>query len=296
MELKINRLTKDFKKVRAVDRVSYTFHEGVYGLLGVNGAGKTTLLNMLTTLMKPSSGEITWNGEDIFKMDVQYRKLLGYLPQDFGAYPDFSIWDYLVYMSLLKGLPPAAAKKRAQTVLSRVGLQDFKQKKMKTLSGGMLRRAGIAQAILNGPKILILDEPTAGLDPSERIRFRNIISELAQNRIVLLSTHIVSDVAAIADQILLMKDGRFLASGSVSELTTAAPIHVWTCLCEPEQIRYLEKNYSVANMRTTSNGTEVRVLSNDKPMEGAISQELTLEDIFLSYMGEDTGDDYHGAL
>lgn len=296
MELKIECLTKDFKKSRAVDQVTFNFHEGVYGLLGKNGAGKTTFMRMLTTLIKPTSGEITWNGEDIFQMDARYRKLLGYLPQDFGAYPDFSLWDYLMYIALLKGLSPAVAKRRVQAVLPQVGLQDSQQKKMKTLSGGMLRRAGIAQAILNAPKILILDEPTAGLDPSERIRFRNIISELAQDRIVLLSTHIVSDVSSIADQILLMKDGRFLASGTVSELATSTPVHAWTCLCEPGQVRYLEKNYMVANVRVASDGTEVRVLSNKKPMTGAISEELTLEDIFLSYMGESAGEVNNGSL
>ena len=296
MELKIEYLTKDFKRVRAVDQVTFSFHEGVYGLLGKNGAGKTTFMRMLTTLIKPTSGNITWNGEDIFQMDARYRKLLGYLPQDFGAYPDFSLRDYLTYIALLKGISPAVAKKRVQAVLPLVGLQDSQQKKMKTLSGGMLRRAGIAQAILNAPKILILDEPTAGLDPSERIRFRNIISELAKDRIVLLSTHIVSDVSSIADQILLMKDGRFLVSGTVSELATSTPIHAWTCLCEPRQAHYLEKNYVVANMRAASAGTEVRVLSNKKPMAGAILEELTLEDIFLSYMGESAGEANNGSL
>lgn len=296
MELKIDRLTKKFKKMPAVDCVHFTFHEGVYGLLGINGAGKTTLINMLTTLLKPSSGEISWDGEDIFQMGDRYRMLLGYLPQDFGAYPDFSLWDYLMYIALLKGLAPANAKKRVREVMRYVGLQDYTQKKIKVLSGGMLRRVGIAQAILNSPKILILDEPTVGLDPSERIRFRNLISELAHDRIVLLSTHIVSDVSSIADQILLMKDGRFLASGTVAELVESSSLRAWTCLCNPVQTRYLEKNHMVANIRSASGGTEVRVLAEDRPMAEAVAEDMTLEDVFLSYMGESSGDSTHGIL
>ena len=212
MELKITNLTKDFRKTRAVNGVNYTFRSGVYGLLGVNGAGKTTLMRMLTTLLNPTSGAITWDGEDIFKMDKEFRRLLGYLPQDFGAYPDFSVQDYLMYISTLKGMKPAAARARVAQMLELTGMTQFKGKKMKALSGGMKRRVGIAQAVLNDPQILILDEPTAGLDPSERIRFRNLISELASDRIVLLSTHIVSDVESAASQIILMKDGKFLVT------------------------------------------------------------------------------------
>ena len=197
MELKISNLTKSYGEIAAVNHVSYTLNEGVYGLLGVNGAGKTTLMRMLCTLQKPTDGSITWNEKDIFQMGGEYRKLIGYLPQDFGYYPDFTVYDYLMYIAAIKGLRPVAAKKRAKLLLKQVGLEKAENMKMKKLSGGMKRRAGIAQAMLNNPSILVLDEPTAGLDPNERIRFRNLISELSEERLVLLSTHIVSDIEYI---------------------------------------------------------------------------------------------------
>lgn len=235
MELKIENLTKQFQDVKAVDGVSYTMGYGVYGLLGVNGAGKTTLMRMLCTLVRPTGGSISLDGKDIFVMDSQYRKLLGYLPQEFGFYPDFSVEDYLMYISSIKGLRPATARKRVQALLRQVGLWEQRKKKMKKLSGGMKRRAGIAQAMLNDPKILILDEPTVGLDPSERIRFRNLISELAENRLVLLSTHIVSDVEYIANEILLMNRGRIESWGTPRELVGQMPQQVWSLVVDREQ-------------------------------------------------------------
>ena len=218
MELKIENLTKDFGDFTAVDHLSLTMTNGVYGLLGINGAGKTTLMRMLCTLLKPSEGSITYNGKDIFKLDADYRKLLGYLPQDFGFYPEFTVQDYLLYVAAIKGLKSAVAKKRVKELISQVSLFKVANKKMKKLSGGMKRRAGIAQAMLNNPKILILDEPTAGLDPNERIRFRNLISELSEDRLVLLSTHIVSDIEYIANEILLMKDGSLICRGTSEEM------------------------------------------------------------------------------
>ena len=218
MELKLKNVSKDYGSVLAVDNVNYSMETGVYGLLGVNGAGKTTLMTMLCTVTCPSAGGITWDGDDIFELEEDYRGLLGYLPQDFGYYPDLSVFDYLMYIAALKGIPPAAAKKRIRELLDMVGLLKYRKRKMKALSGGMVRRAGIAQAMLNDPKILILDEPTAGLDPNERIRFRNLISELSEDRLVLLSTHIVSDVEYIAEQIVLMQEGRFFRTGTSEEL------------------------------------------------------------------------------
>ena len=206
MEVKFNDLTKKFGNFTAVDHLTMTMTNGVYGLLGVNGAGKTTMMRMLCTLLKPTSGSITCNGKDIFEMDSEYRNLLGYLPQDFGFYPEFTVQDYLMYIASLKGVRPAVAKKRVKELISKVGLSKVANRKMKKLSGGMKRRAGIAQAMLNNPAILVLDEPTAGLDPNERIRFRNLISELSEERLVLLSTHIVSDIEYIANKIWLMKD------------------------------------------------------------------------------------------
>lgn len=289
MELKITDLTKTFQDLNAVDRVSYTFGNGVYGLLGVNGAGKTTLMRMLCTLMKPTSGTILWNGKDIFQMDGEYRKLLGYLPQDFGYYPDFTVYDYLQYIASIKGIRPSVAKQRIDELLHQVGLTKAKNKKMKKLSGGMKRRAGIAQAMLNNPKILILDEPTAGLDPNERIRFRNLISELSQDRLVLLSTHIVSDVEYIANQILLMKDGKIVRSGTADELIDFMPEKVWLCQVSKGAVESFMKGYKVANVKTIPGGAELRIVSGVKPTENAVEEPPTLEDVFLSYFGEKGG-------
>ncbi len=290
MELTISDLTKDFGSFRAVDQVTFTMHSGVYGLLGINGAGKTTLMRMLTTLIPPTGGEIRWDGQDVFRMDSAYRKLLGYLPQDFGYYPDFSIYDYLMYIASIKGIRPAAAKQRALRLLKQVGLSQAGHKKMKTLSGGMKRRVGIAQAMLNDPKILILDEPTAGLDPNERIRFRNLISELSEDRIVLLSTHIVSDIEYIASEILLMKDGRITLSGTAEEVIASMPERVWLFSVPREQVdRYLAA-YRVSNLKTTPAGATLRVLSAECPAIGAVETAATLEDVFLHYFGESAGD------
>ena len=290
MELTISDLTKDFGSFRAVDQVTFTMHSGVYGLLGVNGAGKTTLMRMLTTLIPPTGGEIRWDGQDVFRMDSAYRKLLGYLPQDFGCYPDFSIYDYLMYIASIKGIRPAAAKQRALRLLKQVGLSQAGHKKMKTLSGGMKRRVGIAQAMLNDPKILILDEPTAGLDPNERIRFRNLISELSEDRIVLLSTHIVSDIEYIASEILLMKDGRITLSGTAEEVIASMPERVWLFSVPREQVdRYLAA-YRVSNLKTTHTGATLRILSAECPAIGAVETAATLEDVFLHYFGESAGD------
>ena len=291
MDLRISNLTKDFDGFKAVNNFSYSLDCGVYGLLGVNGAGKTTLMRMLTTLMKPSSGQITWDGEDVFAMDGKYRMLLGYLPQDFGYYPDFSVYDYLMYIAALKGIRPAVAKQRVKELLKQVGLVKARNKKMKTLSGGMKRRAGIAQAMLNDPKILILDEPTAGLDPSERIRFRNLISELSEDRIVLLSTHIVSDIEYIANDILLMKDGQLVISGTSEDIINSMPESVWICRVAKNSIDACLKKYKVSNVKTIPGGAELRIISRNQPTENAVQVDATLEDVFLYYFGERAGAD-----
>lgn len=289
MELKISELTKKFNGITAVNNVSYSMHAGVYGLLGVNGAGKTTLMRMLCTLLKPTSGAITWNGGDIFEMDGAYRKILGYLPQDFGYYPDFTVYDYLMYIASIKGLRPVSAKQRANALLTQVGLEKAENKKMKTLSGGMKRRVGIAQAMLGNPQILILDEPTSGLDPNERIRFRNLISELSQERLVLLSTHIVSDIEYIANEILLMHDGQIVNSGTSQELISGMSTRVWSIQVSKDEIEPYMKTYKVSNIKTLQDGAELRILSTDKPAKSAVMQTATLEDLFLNYFGVNTG-------
>ena len=290
MALILDGLTKTFSSFPAVNNLSYTMDTGVYGLLGVNGAGKTTLMRMLCTLLTPTSGTITWDGQDIFSLGSAYRNLLGYLPQDFGYYPDFSVQDYLLYIASIKGLRPATARQRMQSLLEQVGLTQVRRQKMKKLSGGMKRRAGIAQAMLNDPKILILDEPTAGLDPKERIRFRNLISELTENRLVLLSTHIVSDVEYIADQILLMKDGSLVHHGTSQQLLAAAPTQVWTCTVPRAQADQLLHQYPVVNLKTLPQGVQLRVLSQTPPTPEAHPAEMSLEDLFLHYFGETAGE------
>lgn len=283
-------LTKKFGDCTAVNHITLTMEKGVYGLLGVNGAGKTTLMRMLCTLLQPTCGEITYNGKNINKIKADYRELLGFLPQDFGFYPEFTVKDYLLYISSLKGLRPVVAKNRVYELISKVGLTKSANNKMKTLSGGMKRRAGIAQALLNEPQILILDEPTSGLDPNERIRFRNLINELAENRIVLLSTHIVSDVEFIADKILLMKDGEILRHGTLDELITSMREHAWKCYVDKSMIPMLMKKYKISNIKSTAKGIELRILSYEKPFPDAVMEKFNLEDVFLLYFGEKAGE------
>ena len=211
MKLVIDRLTKQYQNRIAVDRISVSLQKGVHGLLGSNGAGKTTLMRMICGVLKPTGGTITFDGTDV--SEESYRSILGYLPQDFGYYPEFSATDFLLYLAALKGIPRARARRKAAELLELVSLQDVSRKKIKTFSGGMKQRLGIAQALLNDPKLLILDEPTAGLDPKERVRFRNLIEDLGKDNIILLSTHIVSDIEHIADQVLMMKDGQLIFQG-----------------------------------------------------------------------------------
>lgn len=208
MELIIDRLSKQYKNRIAVDRICVKLHKGIYGLLGENGAGKTTLMRMICGILKPTSGTISFDGLDA--SEENYRAILGYLPQDFGYYPEFTGQDFLLYMAALKGIAKSQAKRKTAELLQLVSLQDVAKKKIKTYSGGMKQRLGIAQALLSQPKLLVLDEPTAGLDPKERVRFRNLIEELGKESIILLSTHIVSDIEHIADTVLIMKDGQLI--------------------------------------------------------------------------------------
>jgi len=215
MELLVDRVTKQYQNKIAVDRITLKLQKGVYGLLGANGAGKTTLMRMICGILKPTGGTITLDGRDV--SSEEYRAELGYLPQDFGYYPEFSGMDFLLYMAALKGLNKVQAKRKVQELLELVALKEVAKKKIKSYSGGMKQRLGIAQALLNEPKLIVLDEPTAGLDPKERVRFRNMIAELGKSSIVLLSTHIVSDIEHIADVVLMMKDGQLIYQGKWEE-------------------------------------------------------------------------------
>ncbi len=290
MKLILDNLTKEFGGFVAVDHINLTMTNGVYGLLGVNGAGKTTLMRMLCTLLNPTGGGIYYDGKDIFQMAGEYRNLLGYLPQDFGFYPEFSVKDYLLYIAAIKGIRPVAARKRAKDLIVRVGLTEAADKKLKKLSGGMKRRVGIAQAMLNNPQILILDEPTAGLDPNERIRFRNLISELSEERFVLLSTHIVSDIEYIANEILMMKDGAIVNEGTLDEIISTMPEKVWNCIVPQQSVSAMTKKYKISNMKSENQGVDLRIISAEKPCETAVCVHPSLEDVFLYYFGEKVGD------
>ena len=290
MKLQMVNVTRKFGDFCAVDDLNLTITNGVYGLLGVNGAGKTTLMRMICTLLPPTSGKILCDGKDIFKMDGEYRNLLGYLPQDFGFYPDFTVKDYLMYIASLKGLRSMIAGKRVKELLEQVGLAKSVNKKMKKLSGGMKRRAGIAQAMLNNPKILILDEPTAGLDPTERVRFRNLISELSEERIVILSTHIVSDVEYIANEIWLMKEGQIVQQGDLDHMLASMQENVYACEVLQAEATKMMKQFKVSNMKAERGMVELRIIADQPPIHGASVVEPTLEDVFLYYFGEKGGE------
>lgn len=283
MELRLDRLTKQYKQKLAVDRVDLELKCGVYGLLGANGAGKTTLMRMICDIQEPTSGEIFYNGRNIHDMGEEYRDILGYLPQNFGYYPEFTAYKFLLYIASLKGLGKKQASVRALYLLDVVGLADEKNRKIKTFSGGMKQRLGIAQAMLGDPKLLILDEPTAGLDPKERVRFRNLISSFSKDKIVLLSTHIVSDVEYIADEILVMKDGRLIHRGAPEVVTQEVKGRVWECKVDIKDAeRYIEQ-YNVGNLKNTGDQTILRIISDVKPMENAAEAEPALEDLYLYY-------------
>ena len=290
MKLQMVNVTRKFGDFCAVDDLNLTITNGVYGLLGVNGAGKTTLMRMICTLLPPTSGKILCDGKDIFKMDGEYRNLLGYLPQEFGFYPDFTVKDYLMYIASLKGIRSMIAGKRVKELLEQVGLAKSVNKKMKQLSGGMKRRAGIAQAMLNNPKILILDEPTAGLDPTERVRFRNLISELSEERIVILSTHIVSDVEYIANEIWLMKEGQIVQQGDLDHMLASMQENVYACEVSQVEATKMMKQFKVSNMKAERGMVELRIIADQPPIHGASVVEPTLEDVFLYYFGEKGGE------
>lgn len=281
MELILDRITKQFKNKIAVDRICLALHSGIYGLLGANGSGKTTLMRMICGILTPTSGEVTFDNMDVGSAD--YRDKLGYLPQDFGYYPDFTAIDFLLYMSSLKGLNKHDARTRSNALLQKVGLHAVAKKKIKTYSGGMKRRLGIAQALLGDPRILILDEPTAGLDPKERVRFRNLIARLGEDRIVLLSTHIVSDIEDIATMILVMKNGQIIHRGSLDEIMREIDGKVYECRLDAEAADAFIKDHPVINVKQTEDGYELRIISDKYPGGSAVPVPATLEDLYLYY-------------
>lgn len=282
MKLTIDHISKQFSDHTAVNNVSLDLTPGIWGLLGANGAGKTTLIRMLTDITTPSSGQILYDGVPITTLKESYRDILGYLPQEFGFYPSFTVNDYLEYMAALKGLPTDVTKKKITELLERLALMDVRRKKIAKLSGGMRRRVGIAQALLNDPEVLILDEPTSGLDPSERIRLRNLLTEFAQNRIVLISTHIVSDVENIANQIAIMKNGALLTTGNTQQLVQTVAGKVWKMVIPAENLIQYEQKLQIVNLHNETNGNiAIRYLSNHPLSDDSVMVSPGMEDLFL---------------
>ena len=289
MRLTLERLSKQFKNRIAVENVNAELTEGIYGFLGANGAGKTTLMQMICGIVAPTSGEVKLNGKNVTEMGEQFRDLLGYLPQEFGYTPGFTAEDFLLYIASVKGLDPRYARRRTRELMKLVSLEGDMKRKIRTFSGGMKRRLGIAQALLNDPKILIMDEPTAGLDPKERAYFRNVISEMAQDKIIIISTHIVSDIEYISDQVIIMKKGRFILQGTTAELTAEAEGMVWSCRVPVREWAAFEISHTVANSRNLGEMVEARVISPERPCADAEEAEPTLEDLYLKCFSDELG-------
>ena len=289
MRLTLERLSKQFKNRIAVENVNAELTEGIYGFLGANGAGKTTLMQMICGIVAPTSGEVKLNGKNVTEMGEQFRDLLGYLPQEFGYTPGFTAEDFMLYIASVKGLDPRYARRRTRELMKLVSLEGDMKRKIRTFSGGMKRRLGIAQALLNDPKILIMDEPTAGLDPKERAYFRNVIAEMAQDKIIIISTHIVSDIEYISDQVILMKKGRFILQGTTEELTAEAAGMVWSCRVPVREWAAFENSHTVANSRNLGELVEARVISPERPCADAEQAEPTLEDLYLKCFSDELG-------
>lgn len=284
MELALNCISKTYKKgsVKALDNFSVTLTPGVYGLLGPNGAGKSTLMNIITDNLNADGGEVVYGCENIKKLGKDYRAVLGYMPQQQGLYDDFTLNRFLWYMAALKGLKKKEAKEKITQLLETVNLTDAAHKKLGSFSGGMKQRALIAQALLNNPEILILDEPTAGLDPKERIRIRNFISEIAEDKIVLISTHVVSDIEFIAKEIILLKKGQLISHDSPNKLTKELENKVFEVEIQREDLKYFQDNYRVSNLCHNDNSIIVRIVTDNPPTDCQYTTaKPTLEDLYL---------------
>lgn len=282
MELEMQHISKSYKDKKAVEDVSLRITPGVWGLLGANGAGKTTLMRIVAGIMKPDSGQVLYNEVPIGVLKESYRDIFGYLPQEFGFYPEFTVADYLEYMAVLKGLTKKDTKDKIEELLEKMTLSEVRNKKIIKLSGGMKRRVGIAQALLNEPEVLILDEPTSGLDPGERVRFRNLLSEFAHDRIVLISTHIVSDIEYIAMQNAVMKNGKLVAVGTTGELIKLVEGNVWRAAVPIAELTKYEKKYRIVNVKNEDAKTVlVRYLSKEAAIDGSVQEEAHLEDLYL---------------
>ncbi|MDP5274139.1 ABC transporter ATP-binding protein [Chengkuizengella axinellae] len=287
MKLKVENVSKQFKDKLAVSNVSFDLTEGVYGFLGANGAGKTTLMRMLVTLLKPSSGRILFNGKDIDVLDEKYRDVIGYLPQYIGLYKNFTAEKYLMYIASLKGIEKEKAMKKVDELLEVVNLSEHRKRKVGKYSGGMKQRIGIAQALLNDPKVLIVDEPTAGLDPKERIRFRNLLSSISKDRIVLLSTHIVSDIEFIAKEIIVIKAGQLIHKDHPESLLDKIKDKVWTVTVDENEVPKFQAAFKVGNIVRQNDGVGLRIIAEDRPDARAIQAAPNLEDLYLYYFDQE---------
>jgi ABC-2 type transport system ATP-binding protein len=286
--LTVNGVSKKFGEFSVLQDIQLEFSNGVYGLLAPNGAGKTTLIKMLTTLLHPTKGEILYNGQDIYNMGEKYRELVGYLPQQFGFYKNYNPHKYLQYLAALKGISKKEANEKIPNLLKLVALEDAIKKKMGKFSGGMIQRVGIAQAMLNDPKILILDEPTAGLDPKERVRFRNLLSDLARDRIIILSTHIVSDVESIANEIIMIKNERILYKDSIHLICQQLEGMVYETEMAFELVERFRKKYLSLSERQENGRMKIRFIAEKDLDVGWKQVQPTLEDVFL-YQYQDEG-------
>ena len=289
MELIIKNISKEFKDKIAVDKFNITLNSGIYGLLGPNGSGKTTLMRILADVSSPSSGDILVNGESKSKLGAEYRDLIGYVPQYIGFYKNFTAEKFLYYVSALKGVDKNIEKSKIDELLKFVNLEQDRKRKIGKFSGGMKQRLGIAQALLNDPKILILDEPTAGLDPNERIRFKNLIAQLSKGKIVILSTHIVSDIEFIANEVLVMKDGKLVEKSSLEDILDTVRGKVYTLSVNECDLEEIENKFKISSMIRNNSGINVRVVGDKKPNINKfkyIEEEPNLEDVFLYYFNE----------
>lgn len=284
-KLEIVNLTKSYKYKNANENINLVLESGVYGLLGPNGAGKTTLMKQVATLKQPISGKILYNGKDINTLDENYRAIVGYLPQDFDAYKNFSAKDFLLYIGALKGMDKRTAKEKADKLLKLVGLYDVRNKAISKFSGGMKRRVGIAQALLNDPKILILDEPTAGLDPQERARFRNLLSQIGKETIVILSTHIISDIESVAKETIMIKDGKVLLQGTHKEILDDMNGKVYSIKVKNESEVYaIQNKYKIVSIQRGVEDIELRVISENSITDAdAKSIDPRFEDVYMFY-------------
>lgn len=285
--LVLSNLTKCYGDVVVLNSLSFSFTSGIYGILGANGAGKSTMMNLITDNLKRDDGSILWNGTDILELGGAFRKEIGYMPQQQGFYEHMTANTFLHYMAELKGIPKKQARAEIDELLEVTNLLGVRHKKLAEFSGGMLQRALLAQALLGQPDILLLDEPTAGLDPKERIRIRNFISSISRERIVLLSTHIVSDIESIADEILLMKKGNLITHGSCNELLSSVRGKVRELPCEADMLAQMQERYKIGNIFQRSGETWVRVIGDELPDgEPCSDDRLSLEDVYLYYLGD----------